>query len=103
MKIRRSLLTDTVTVETFSGSGAFGSVVADPVNVKVKADTTRRLVRDADGAEVVSELTLFVHPDDEAKFTPESKLSYSGRTSTVLTVSPQSFRGSMVLVKVTCI
>lgn len=102
MKIRRSLLTDTVSVQTFLGTGAVGRVLADPVSVKVKADSTRRLVRDSDGAEVVSELTLSVHPEDEARFTPESKLVYNGRASTVLTVSPESFRGRTVLVKVVC-
>jgi hypothetical protein len=102
VKIRRSLLTDTVSVETYAGTGAVGPILADPVQVRVKADTTRRLVRDADGAEVVSELTLLVHPDDEAKFTPQTKLVWAGRGSTVLSVSPQTFRGQKSLVKVVC-
>lgn len=102
MKVRRSVLKDVVSVETFSGTGAYGPVYAAAVNVSVCADTTRRLVRDADGAQVVSELTLLIHPDDEAKFTPESRLTFGARTSTVLAVSPVTTRGYTTLVKVAC-
>jgi hypothetical protein len=102
VKVRRSLLKDTVSVETFSGQGGVGSIYTPAVSVKVNVDATRRLVRNADGAEVVSEITLAVHPDDETTFTLKSRLTFGGRKSTVLAVSPQTFRGKTVLVEVAC-
>jgi hypothetical protein len=43
-----------------------------------------------------------VFPADEAKFTPESRVTFSSRISTVLSVAPQTARGVTVVVKVTC-
>lgn len=102
MKVRRSLLKDTVTVETYSGDGAYGPVYAAPVTVRCNVDVTRHLVRNAGGDEVVSEATLAVHPDDEAAFAPESRLTIAGRASRVLSASPQTFRGGTVFLQVTC-
>lgn len=102
MKIRRSLLKDTVAVETYTGSGAYGPVYSSAANVLVNVDSTRRLVRDATGREVVSEASLYVHPDDAAVFVPESRISIGGRTSTVLVANPQTFRGKTICIKVAC-
>jgi hypothetical protein len=102
VKVRRSLLKDTVAVETWTGEGAYGPVYAAAVNVQCSVDATRRLVRNADGAEVVSEATLQVHPDDAALFVPESALTIEGRASKVITESLQRFRGQSVYAKVTC-
>jgi hypothetical protein len=102
MRIRRSLLKETVTVETYAAPAGLGPVLAASVTVYANVDNTRRLVRDAQGAEVISDLALYVHPDDVATFTPESRVTYSGRTSSVLTVNPQVIRGHAALVKVVC-
>lgn len=102
MKIRRSLLKDTVTVETYQGDSAYGPVYAAAVSVCVNVDSTRRLVRDASGAEVTSEATLSVHPSDASLFAPESRLEINGRASTVINANLQSFRGRTVYLKVTC-
>lgn len=102
MKIRRSMLKDTVTVETWTGEGAYGAAYADPVTIRWNYDGTRRLARNANGEEVVSEGTGQAHPDDAAQFTPESRLTIDGRTSTVLAANPQTFRGQMHHLKVVC-
>jgi len=102
VKIRRSLLKDTVSVETWKGEGAYGPLYEDLVTVRWNYDGKRRLVRGANGEEVVSEGTGQAHPDDAAQFTPESRLTIDGRSSTVLTASPQSVRGHVHHVKVAC-
>jgi len=112
VKIRRSLLKDRVSVETYTGEGSYGPVYADPVTVKVNVDQTRRLVRNPAGDEVVSESTLAVHPaprdettglllDAVALFAPESGVTISGRLAKVIGVKPNTVRGRTVFVKVT--
>ena len=112
MKIRRSLLKDLVVVETYSGEGAYGPNFDAPVTVKVNVDQTRRLVRNTAGDEVVSESTLAVHPaprdettrallDAVALFTPETRVTISGRAAKVIGVKPNTMRGRTVYVSVT--
>lgn len=112
MKIRRSLLKDLVTVETYSGEGAYGPGFAAPVTVKVNVDQTRRLVRNTAGDEVVSEATLNIHPQprDEATgelldaatlFFPESRVTIDGRAARVIGVKANTVRGQIVFLKVT--
>ena len=92
----------TVAVETWTGEGAYGPVYADPVDIVCNVDSTRRLVRNANGEEVVSEFTLQAKRADEATCAPESRVTIAGRVSTVLAVSPKQFRGQVVYVKVAC-
>jgi len=91
-----------MSVEAYSGSGAYGPVYAAAVTVLGKVSYTRQLVRNADGIEVISEVTAYVHPDDAAPFMPESQVTIDSRVSTVITVGPQSRPGEAVLVKVMC-
>jgi hypothetical protein len=90
-------------VETFAGSGGLGPIYADAVTVLCKASAIRQLVRDDAGVEVISELTLYVHPSDAASFLSQSRLAFAGNTSTVLSAAPQARPGETVLVKVTCL
>jgi hypothetical protein len=99
VKVRRSLLKSTVSVESYAGEGAYGPTYADPVAVPCHKDTTRRLVLNANGVEVVSELTLYVHPDDAAAFLAESRIDSSSR---VISASEATFRGTTALVTVAC-
>jgi len=99
VKIRRSLLKDTVSVAAYAGDGAYGPVYAAAVTIPCSRDRTRRLVRNADGDEVVSELRLYVHPQDESSFTPESLIDSASK---VISVRPMSLRGSTAVVEVTC-
>lgn len=92
----------TVAVETWTGEGAYGPLYAASVNKTCNVDSTRRLVRNSGGEEVVSELTLQVAPADEASFVAESRVTIAGRVSTVLAASPKQFKGQVVYVKVAC-
>jgi hypothetical protein len=88
VKIRRSLLKDTVSVQTLTGESSYdGPTYAAAVEVGCSVEYRRRLVRTATGDEVVSEAQLTVHPDDEATFTPESLVTVDGRDSQVIGIA----------------
>jgi len=103
VKVRRSLLKDTVTVRPYSGEGAYGPVYGAARTVRCDLDDTRRLVVTAAGDEVVTQATLTVHPDDAPLFVPESTIVIAGQDSRVLTAGAQLFRGRPAYVKVTCV
>lgn len=96
------LANETVAVETYAGETAIGPTYATSANVTCKVDSTRRLVLDREGSEVVSERTLFVSSADETKFTPESRVTFATVVSTVIAVAPKTMRGSTVVVEVNC-
>lgn len=76
-----------VLVETLTGTGGMGDVFAAPVELVCLVDDRRRLVRAADGTEVVSESTVFA-PAGTTSLTPGSRvLLPSGRTSVVLALT----------------
>lgn len=102
MKIRRSLLKDTVAVQTYSGDSAYGPVYAATKTIPCNIEPTRRLVRSASGDEVVSEATLYVHPYDAVYFAPESLVTIDGRASRILAANAQTYRGRTSYLKVTC-
>jgi hypothetical protein len=97
-----ALFRDSVSVEAYTGDGAYGPVYAAAATVLCKLSYVRQLVRDANGDEAVSEATLYVRPADSAAFVPESRLTIGAYTTTVLGVSPQGRPGETDLVKVTC-
>ena len=98
----RRMFLDAVTVETYAGDSAYGALYAVAVAVACKVSSVQSLVRNAEGVEVVSSLTLYVAPEDAALFTPESIVTVAGNTSVVLTVAPQSRPGETVYAKVMC-
>ena len=102
MKPSAALFRDSVSVETYAGTGAYGPTYATAVSVTCKVSTERQLVRNTAGEEVVSEATLYVQPELADPFTPESRVVIATRISTVLGVAPMSRPGETVLVKVTC-
>lgn len=76
-----------VSVRTRTGAGGMGVSYATPVQLTVFVDEKRRLVRSTDGAQVVSEATIY--DDDlthESAFALGSEVTLpSGRKATVLT------------------
>jgi len=92
----------TVGIETKTGNGSYGPLYAASVNVTCVVSTTRRMVRNADGVEVVSERTLGVPASDEARFTPGSRVTIGTLISTVIAVSPKEYKGQVVHVEVAC-
>lgn len=80
-----------VTVERFAGPGPEGDTWAAPVpGVPCFVEDTRKLVRAANGSEVVSETTVYF-PSAEADIPAGSKVTltapFDGRTATVLKCS----------------
>lgn len=111
MKVRRSVLKDTVTVATRTGGGSYGDTLADPVDLLCLIDETRRMVRDGSGQQVVSEATLTLHPrsrvgtstvDPMEVFTQGSEVKINGRESEVLAAKELKLRGQVYAVEVTC-
>ena len=74
----------TVAVRTKTGSGANGDIFAATVDRNVFLEDARKLVRDANGEQVVSETTLFADTADLDVFKPDSKVALPGRTARVL-------------------
>lgn len=76
----------TVSVETKTGSGAYGDVYAAPVSVPGWLEDKRRLVRDKDGQEVVSMSVFSCANEHLDKFTPDSKVTLPRRGALVIGV-----------------
>lgn len=79
-------MTSSVSVQTFQGATGTGSRYATAVTKMVMVDEGRRLVRDADGEQVVSEATLYdANLDNESVYLPGSKVTLpSGRSAYVI-------------------
>lgn len=86
-EIPRFLLRHTVTVEPRTGSGAYGDTYGDAVPVRCFRDEKRRLVRSLDGNQVVSETTLYCRLTHDTDFPADSRVTWDGRTSYVITAA----------------
>ena len=101
--IPRRLLRNELSVETFAGQSGVGPKLDAAVNLYGNVQMNRQMVRDADGSEVVSEMTVHVHPDDAAYYVPGTLITTAfGYTGRVLAVAPQGRPGETVLIKVVC-
>jgi len=77
------LLRHEATIEPFEGEGAYGPIFGEAVTARCMVDDERRLVRDAQGAETVSDTTIFFPPGTRC---PEgSRVTVNGRVTTVIT------------------
>jgi hypothetical protein len=85
----------TATVETLTGSGAYGDqfaemVLLSPDNTTPNGcfiDGKRSLVRNANGEQVVSSTTLYTPIANAGLFTPDSRVTTGGVVSRVITVN----------------
>lgn len=79
-----------VQVERFTGTGPTGDVYAAATTELVMVDDTRRLVRAADGSQVISESSI-AHPLTVAAIPPGSRVTlpaiFGGRRTIVLATS----------------
>jgi hypothetical protein len=101
-QIPRRMMRDSVTITPLLGESGLGPAYGPAATIRCRANPVRQLVRNSDGEEVVSELTLYVHPADAGPITPKSLVTYAGRDSVVLNVAPFDRPGETVGVKVTC-
>ena len=76
-----------VQVEAYAGAGAHGRTYAARVTVRALVEAKRRLVRNAEGVEVVSETTLRMRLTETCP--PESRVTLpDGRTTVVIMSAP---------------
>lgn len=95
----RLLLNQSATVEAYQGTGAYGPVYGEPVEVGCRVDWSREMVRDSDGNEVVASARLYILPDDQ--FPTGSRVTVDGYTTSAVTVAPRRGRHEVNHVEVT--
>ena len=91
MPLPARLRTHTISVEPYTGSGAYGSTYGPAVSVTCRVEDVVRLVRAADGDEAVSSTTVYC--DADVVIPVESRVTVNGRVTTVLAVANPSTGG----------
>lgn len=81
--IDRDFMLHTVQVETYRGAGPTGDLYDAPVNVVGLYDAGLSEQKEAGGTELVERSSFYGSQEDAAKFTPKSRVTYSGRLSLV--------------------
>lgn len=84
MRVPDKYLPHIVTVQPYQGTGARGPVHGPSFPLRCMAQGGRKLVRDADGHERVSELQLIAAPGQASKVPTGSLVTHNGHTTTVL-------------------
>lgn len=84
-EIPARFLVHAVDVDPYDGSGAYGDEYLPKVNsVPCFRDDKRKLVRSANGDQVVSETTLYMRLAHVASFPPDSRVYLPHRVATVI-------------------
>lgn len=83
----------TVTVSPLAGSGAYGNTYGPQQPVTGFLDDSTRLVRDAAGAEVVSQSTFYTDVDLAGLFPPGSLVDVGTRITTVISAARRDAPG----------
>jgi hypothetical protein len=90
---------DTITVETFLGSGAMGDVFAAPVILAPPngcwVENSRKLVRAANGEQIISETTVYTATANNALFNTDARVTINGVVSRVLKANNNDTAGLM--------
>ncbi|HZM83828.1 MAG TPA: hypothetical protein VFC19_49550 [Candidatus Limnocylindrales bacterium] len=76
------LLRHPAIIEPYQGNSPSGPVYGLPVHIRCFAEDQRRLVRDDQGTEIISETTLYCPLSTVAP--AESRVTVAGRVSTVI-------------------
>lgn len=75
------------TVEPYAGDTGSGPAHDPPKQVRGLVEDKRRLVRNDEGAEVVSETTFYTRLEHADRFNAGARVTVNGRTSTVITAA----------------
>lgn len=94
-EIPDSWLVHTVTVEPQVGEGAYGDSYGPPVQVRCFRDDARQVVRNASGAEVVSETTLYCKLDRADVFPPDSRVTLTDGSVSYVVLTKRRDDGGM--------
>lgn len=84
---------DSVSVQTYEGQDAAGPVLAAAVNVPCFVDETSKLVRNKGGDQLVSASTVYADASQFPVFAEQSRVTYDGQTSTVISCERLSSDG----------
>lgn len=93
MRIPDYLLVHDVTVKPYKGRSSSGKVYGPPFPLKCMARGKRRMVRDSDGTERLSELTLYAAPGQADAVPPDSIVEWQGDTTEVIAAINQDSGG----------
>lgn len=85
MKLPRRFLVHTVTVRPYLGNSSTGKVYGPAFTLQCMAQGRRRMVRNGQGAEVLSTLTLLAAPGQASSIPVGSQVDWQGDTTDVLT------------------
>ncbi|MCL4473560.1 MAG: putative minor capsid protein [Actinobacteria bacterium] len=82
-----ALLTETVTVDAYEGVNGHGAAIyGSPVDLRARFEGKRRMVKRADGQEVITSGTVLLRPDVSCPM--KSRLTRDGRAYKVVEVLP---------------
>ena len=84
MKLSPKFMPHSVTVTPLTGRSSTGNVWGTPFPLRCMAQGARRLVRDGDGAEKLSTLTLIAETGQASLVPPGSQVEWRDDTTTVL-------------------
>lgn len=84
MRLPPRYMVHAVTVEPLTGTGPYGDVYGPAFTLQCMAQGKRRLVRNSQGAEVLSSLTLYAALGASASVPEGSKVTWRGDTSKVI-------------------
>lgn len=85
MKLPTRFLVHSVTVRPMLGQSSTGNVYGEPFPLECMAQGKRRLVRNSQGVEVLSTLTLWAAPGRAHEVPVGSQVTWAGDTTDVLT------------------
>lgn len=92
LKLPPLLLQKTVEVRSALGETAYGKTLGDPVEVKARVNYRRRLVKSAQGEDLMAEATLLT--DADAPIDVGSSVTFDGTTySAVQVLKPEHLNG----------
>lgn len=93
MRLPQSLLVHTVQVTPYLGTGSNGPLYGSPFDLRCLARGSRRLVRDADGSERVSSLTLYAGPGQADSVPAGSQVTWGATNTTVMAATDHDSGG----------